>query len=415
MLLCYDFLEKEDGNTDDLHDYSLLQPFASNLQNMLMLAAVLPLLQELQYAALFMQRRDVYLQDLFHMIKRMRERIHYMYCSDNSFSGAEFDKWSNLRVRSANALKSQRVLELHPDDGVHFRIQDAEGEVVLLAHMVAVPPPLGTRGRPSRTAVPIMSVKELKKLRKYVKSLAQCAAESVINGIDERFDASPVPQALRIAHPFFYTRGGTPEQFLAELEVILQHFGTERQSSDGVIPPLVDAVAVRESASVAFDTLQATAKRLFSKEQGAKGMREVELAVAAAVEDDECFDDDEEGGIVVEDDGAGVSKSCSLSANYMRVLLGSPTAGDRLRSFMPLLSIYMVIVGSSVEDERLFSAMNFVKSVVRNRLSDNLEACIRVKVQTQFTRYNFPYMEALELWLQKPRRERVNEFLRTKD
>jgi hypothetical protein len=46
----------------------------------------------------------------------------------------------------------------------------------------------------------------------------------------------------------------------------------------------------------------------------------------------------------------------------------------------------MVIVGSSVEDERLFSAMNFVKSVVRNRLSDKLEACIRAKVQTQFTR-----------------------------
>jgi hypothetical protein len=324
---------------------------------------------------------------------------------------------TNLRVRSANALKSQRVLELHPDDGVHFRIKDAEGEVVLLAHMVAVPPPLGTRGRPSRTAVPIMSVKELKKLRKCVKSLAQCAAESVIHGIDERFDASPVPQALRIAHPFFYTRGGIPEQFLTELEVILQHFGTERQSSAGVIPPLVDAVAVRESASVVFDTLQSTAKRLFSKQQGAKGMREVELAVAAAVEDDECCDEDEdeEGGILVEDDGAEVSKSCSLSAKYMRVLLGSPTAGDRLKSFMPLLSIYMVIVGSSVEDERLFSAMNFVKSVVRNRLSDNLEACIRAKVQTQFTRYNFPYMEALELWLQKPRRERVNDFLRTKD
>jgi hypothetical protein len=145
---------------------------------------------------------------------------------------------------------------------------------------------------------------------------------------------------------------------------------------------------VRESASVVFDTLQSTAKRLFSKQQGAKGMREVELAVAAAVEDDECCDEDEdeEGGILVEDDGAEVSKSCSLSAKYMRVLLGSPTAGDRLKSFMPLLSIYMVIVGSSVEDERLFSAMNFVKSVVRNRLSDNLEACIRAKVQTQFTR-----------------------------
>jgi hypothetical protein len=47
MLLCYDFLEKEEGDTDGLHYYSVLQPLASNWQNMLMLAAVLPLLLKL--------------------------------------------------------------------------------------------------------------------------------------------------------------------------------------------------------------------------------------------------------------------------------------------------------------------------------------------------------------------------------
>jgi hypothetical protein len=68
-----------------------------------------------------------------------------------------------------------------------------------------------------------------------------------------------------------------------------------------------------------------------------------------------------------------------------------------LKEFMPLLFIYMVVIGTSVEDERLFSAMYFVNSVLRNRLSENLEACIWAKVQTQLTRDDFLYMDALEL------------------
>jgi hypothetical protein len=80
-----------------------------------------------------------------------------------------------------------------------------------------------------------------------------------------------------------------------------------------------------------------------------------------------------------------------------------------------LLSIYMAVIRSSVYDERLFSAMDYVKSIVRNRLSENLEACIRAKVQTLSTRDDFPYMDSLERWLQRPRRERVNEFLRTRE
>jgi hypothetical protein len=61
-------------------------------------------------------------------------------------------------------------------------------------------------------------------------------------------------------------------------------------------------------------------------------MQKVELAVAAAVEDDDCCDEDDEGGIV---DGKAVCKSCSLSAKYMGLLLGSPTAGDHSKIFMP--------------------------------------------------------------------------------
>ena len=44
----------------------------------------------------------------------------------------------------------------------------------------------------------------------------------------------------------------------------------------------------------------------------------------------------------------------------MKVLFGSSTSGDRQKDFMPVLFIYMVMIAGTVEDERLFSAVNFV-------------------------------------------------------
>jgi hypothetical protein len=78
------------------------------------------------------------------MIKQRRESTHHMCCSYNSFIVADIDKWSNFRVCSANVLRCQRFLELHPENGIKILIQDAEGEVVVLAEMVAVTPPFGT-------------------------------------------------------------------------------------------------------------------------------------------------------------------------------------------------------------------------------------------------------------------------------
>ena len=50
-----------------------------------------------------------------------------------------------------------------------------------------------------------------------------------------------------------------------------------------------------------------------------------------------------------------------------------------------LAEVLVVMVGGSVEDERLFSRMNLVKSYLRNLLGDqNLQACLRFAVQSLF-------------------------------
>jgi hypothetical protein len=54
------------------------------------------------------------------------------------------------------------------------------------------------------------------------------------------------------------------------------------------------------------------------------------------------------------------------------------------------------MVSGSVSDERAFSAMNFIKNDLRNRLDTNLEACLLVYMQNLFITAIFPYGELQE-------------------
>jgi hypothetical protein len=67
-------------------------------------------------------------------------------------------------------------------------------------------------------------------------------------------------------------------------------------------------------------------------------------------------------------------------------------------SWFKVAEIALVMVPGSVEDERRISAVNFLKSNVRNRLSKHLGACLRLFSQELFTGSSFPYAKALQEW-----------------
>ena len=61
--------------------------------------------------------------------------------------------------------------------------------------------------------------------------------------------------------------------------------------------------------------------------------------------------------------------------------------------WLVVASIALMMVSGSVADERAFSAMNFIKNVLRNRLHVNLEACVMMYAQDMLTTASFPYEE----------------------
>ena len=65
----------------------------------------------------------------------------------------------------------------------------------------------------------------------------------------------------------------------------------------------------------------------------------------------------------------------------------------------------MVTVLGSVEDERTFSTLNFMKNKLRNRLLTHLPVVVGMHAQDFFSLSDFPYDAAYEEWRSKSRKE----------
>ena len=79
---------------------------------------------------------------------------------------------------------------------------------------------------------------------------------------------------------------------------------------------------------------------------------------------------------------------CSLDANsYLHHFLSE---------FIILAELAIIMVLGSIQDERTFSTVSFMKSKLQNQLSEHLELMVNFKSQKFFTLETFPYTAAYE-------------------
>lgn len=65
---------------------------------------------------------------------------------------------------------------------------------------------------------------------------------------------------------------------------------------------------------------------------------------------------------------------------------------------MKLAKLAMVQVIGSVEDERCFFTLAFMKSILCNKLTTHLPLVVHMFAQHFYTIQNFPYGECIEQW-----------------
>lgn len=71
---------------------------------------------------------------------------------------------------------------------------------------------------------------------------------------------------------------------------------------------------------------------------------------------------------------------------------------NRLSEFIKVAEIAITAVLGSVEDERTFSTLGFMKSKLRNRLGGHLDTCVKMFSQQFFTLQSFPFNSAINSW-----------------
>jgi hypothetical protein len=76
-----------------------------------------------------------------------------------------------------------------------------------------------------------------------------------------------------------------------------------------------------------------------------------------------------------------------------------------LSEYVKVAKIAIVIVLGSVQDERTFSTLTFMKNKLRNRLTTNLAMVVGMKSQSFFTLNDFPYDAAYESWRDEIKRQ----------
>ena len=324
-------------------------------------AALLPMLRELQHLVKVCQLQGVFLHDLSTALQFTTSQLNSMYVSvESRFKGSDFDKWESLLDIGEPGAEVGRSPFQYDEEGHLFMRIDGDRFAVC-----GVPPPTGLRGRP-RVLTVHADAELLQTIAAAVQSSMGAAAAAVLKQLADRFPPNELLEALSIVYPQWWISKRQFAELEAAVKVLCRHYGTEHSTADGrKVPALLDAKLLREQSSF-FAQIAASASK-------------------AAMS------------------GAGAAPVTL----FWRDLSTPGYIADRTSEFRKAAELALVLVPGSVDEERTFSAMNFIKSDVRNRLKgDHLSMCIRLYSSQFHTVSTFPYQEAIDIWRQRSNRGR---------
>jgi hypothetical protein len=92
------------------------------------------------------------------------------------------------------------------------------------------------------------------------------------------------------------------------------------------------------------------------------------------------------------------SKDVNLVIHMWLKIQSSTLLVQKLNEYMKVAKIVMVMVLGSMEDERTFNNLAFMKSKLHKRLTTHLDLCVRMFTQFIYIVTNFPYDATIVAW-----------------
>jgi hypothetical protein len=333
------------------------------LESMLGLTIVLPMLRILQRLNKTFQKREVTMMDLKESRQMTEATLKKIYGLEPvdvavpasepesaSYNALDFSEYHEL------AMSDDSRLCWDPTDEESLVYRDTQDKL----HPVTTKSVSDSGRRLLHGAAATNGM--LKKVMEQGQKEGTAAAKSVLDGMKGRFLPNSTMDALSIVYPQAFKAGMTKKQFRANLEILVLEFGTARTTIDGGIqvqPPLNGAL-LKEQAGFYYDA-----------------MKDVGLKAYEQLSDEDMM----------------------IPATMVwRRLVSSPAYLERFSEFAKAAQLALTMVGGSVEEERTFSGMTFLKSNTRNRLDGHLDLAMRMFSQDFYTVENFPYHKAFKVW-----------------
>jgi hypothetical protein len=192
-------------------------------------------------------------------------------------------------------------------------------------------------------------------------------AQSLSDELDRRFPQQELLDAFGIVYPQYWKQPGADDSFSHHLAVIKKFYCHSKVLNAG--KPLYEGGGSHTASEMLSGSMLDNQQGLFRTTMK-----------------------------------ANCDAACSLASNINPlILLWRNLSESRhlcklISEYFKLAEIGCCLVLGSVEDERCFSTLKFLKSCHRNRLGKHLPLVVQMFGQKFYTLESFPYKEAIESW-----------------
>ncbi|KAJ9506407.1 hypothetical protein QJQ45_004905 [Haematococcus lacustris] len=171
-------------------------------------------------------------------------------------------------------------------------------------------------------------------------------------------------KGLAVVYAHYWDKQPSDEDFLERLAIVKARYCMDATLADGQLAPaLLDQQKLSAQQSAFVEVMRCQVEH------------RVQLSSAAA-------------------------NPAKETTKLWRYLAGQPITKADILEYIKLAELALVMTPGSVEEERMFSAMAYLKDDTRNRLQEcHLNVCARVFSSNQFDLDTFPDERAISKWL----------------
>ncbi|KAJ9513216.1 hypothetical protein QJQ45_029520 [Haematococcus lacustris] len=365
----------------------------TDLPTLLAACGLLPILRSLSRLSLLCQSRAIFVEDLMQEVAQTADKITAMYTGPLPFSALDFPEltafanvdgpdsclvytgsgYLAVQPHGSNSVAGQADgdnsdSEEDEEEGIGSRQAASDMETAfggpeeeeafelasVLVQLHAIPP----RGR---RAAPVPASDFQEHLICAKQELA-ATATAVVRDLGSRFMPPEHAKGLAVVYAHYWDKQPSDEDFLLRLAIVKARYCAEATLVSGDrVPALLDQHKLASQQSTFVDVMRSQAEHRAN----------IELSSSA-------------------------SSPAEQTTKLWRYLDGQPITKADISEYIKLAELALVMTPGSVEEERMFSAMAYLKDDTRNRLQEcHLNVCARVFSSKHFELDTFPFERAI--------------------